>query len=204
MTLQNFRHGSLAGGPIIMQMGWPHHPAKNYVTWPHDPANRHAQCVTNVFRKNARLWTRSERWTGERESWLGRCSLSISRWRPPIESPHAPAGSSRHQEREEKDDQPQRSVESESKTTFVLDRSGCFREAMTPILNRRSISKKLTITRDRVAARSSILSAAGELPCLHPPWPTQSARKKRRGSPRSGGRSGRKCSRWKRRASCTF
>jgi len=42
MTLQNFRHGSLAGGPILLQMGWPLHPAKNYVTWPHDPANRHS------------------------------------------------------------------------------------------------------------------------------------------------------------------
>ncbi len=38
MTLQNFRHGSLAGGPIILQMGWPHDPAKNYARWPHDPA----------------------------------------------------------------------------------------------------------------------------------------------------------------------
>ena len=43
MTLQNFRHGSLAGGPIILQTGWPHDPAKNYARWPHDPANRHSE-----------------------------------------------------------------------------------------------------------------------------------------------------------------
>jgi hypothetical protein len=42
MTLQNFGHGSLAGGPIMLQMGWPHDPAKNFARWPHDPANRQA------------------------------------------------------------------------------------------------------------------------------------------------------------------
>jgi hypothetical protein len=41
MTLRNFGHGSLAGGPIILQMGWPHDPAKLPERWPHDAANRH-------------------------------------------------------------------------------------------------------------------------------------------------------------------
>ena len=40
MTLQNFRHGSLAGGPIILQTGWPHDPAKNYARWPQPNASR--------------------------------------------------------------------------------------------------------------------------------------------------------------------
>ena len=44
MNLQNFRHSSLAGGPIILQTGWPHDPAKNSTRWPHDPANR--QCAS--------------------------------------------------------------------------------------------------------------------------------------------------------------
>ena len=41
MTLQNSGHDSLAGGPIMLQTGWPHDPAKNSARWPHDPANRH-------------------------------------------------------------------------------------------------------------------------------------------------------------------
>ena len=35
------RHASLAGGPIILRKGWPHHPAKLPRKWPHDAANRH-------------------------------------------------------------------------------------------------------------------------------------------------------------------
>ena len=40
MTLRNLGHGSLAGGPIMLRMGWPHDPAKLPETWPHEAANR--------------------------------------------------------------------------------------------------------------------------------------------------------------------
>jgi len=40
MTLRKSGHGSLAGGPIMLRKGWPHHPAKTAARWPHDPANR--------------------------------------------------------------------------------------------------------------------------------------------------------------------
>lgn len=42
MTLRKSGHGSLAGGPIMLRKGWPHHPAKIAARWPHDPANRQA------------------------------------------------------------------------------------------------------------------------------------------------------------------
>lgn len=41
MTLRNFGHGSLAGGPIMLRTGWPHDPAKLPERWPHEAANRH-------------------------------------------------------------------------------------------------------------------------------------------------------------------
>src|SRR5580658_11005792 len=43
------RHASLAGGPIILRKGWPHHPAKLPRKWPHDAANRQGWSVLAVL-----------------------------------------------------------------------------------------------------------------------------------------------------------
>jgi len=40
MTLQKLGHAPLAGGCIILQIGWLHLPAKISVNWLHEPANR--------------------------------------------------------------------------------------------------------------------------------------------------------------------
>ena len=79
MNLQNFRHSSLAGGPIILQTGWPHDPAKNSTRWPHDPANR--QGIARSGDKDWRVWRQPSRRPTPRIVWVVEWDRAVKRHR---------------------------------------------------------------------------------------------------------------------------
>jgi RNA-directed DNA polymerase len=57
MPLQKLSHASPAGGPIRLQMGWSHAPAKKRARWSHEAANRQKKAL-GTMKERVRLITK--------------------------------------------------------------------------------------------------------------------------------------------------